>query len=61
MTARPRRLLTVCLGNHCRSPLAALILGELGGPAVEVHSAGTQVGRPPGARADGDQTDMTGP
>ncbi|WP_414506423.1 low molecular weight phosphotyrosine protein phosphatase [Streptomyces sp. NEAU-L66] len=46
---RPRRLLTVCLGNHCRSPLAALILAELGGPAVEVRSAGTRdkwVGRP---------------
>lgn len=50
MTAtRPRRLLTVCLGNHCRSPLAALILTELGGAAVEVRSAGTRdrwVGHP---------------
>lgn len=49
MTARPRRLLTVCLGNHCRSPLAALILAELGGPAVDVRSAGTRekwVGHP---------------
>ncbi len=48
-TARPRRLLTVCLGNHCRSPLAALILAELGGPAVEVRSAGIRdkwVGHP---------------
>lgn len=47
--ARPRRLLTVCLGNHCRSPLAALILAELGGPAVDVRSAGTRdkwVGKP---------------
>lgn len=42
MIARPRRLLNVCLGNHCRSPFAALILGELGGPAVEVRSAGTR-------------------
>lgn len=43
MTAdRPRRLLTVCLGNHCRSPLAAAVLAELGGPAVEVRSAGTR-------------------
>ncbi|MFF7648922.1 low molecular weight phosphatase family protein [Streptomyces sp. NPDC007983] len=41
-TARPRRLLAVCLGNHCRSPLAALILAGLGGPAVEVRSAGTR-------------------
>ncbi|GAA2507967.1 protein-tyrosine-phosphatase [Streptomyces thermolineatus] len=41
MTAgRPRRLLTVCLGNHCRSPVAAVVLAELGGPAVEVRSAG---------------------
>ncbi|KRV47401.1 protein tyrosine phosphatase [Wenjunlia vitaminophila] len=47
--ARPRRLLTVCLGNHCRSPVAALVLGELGGRAVEVRSAGTRdkwVGHP---------------
>ncbi|MGW7021777.1 low molecular weight protein-tyrosine-phosphatase [Streptomyces decoyicus] len=49
MTAGPRRLLTVCLGNHCRSPLAAVVLAELGGPAVEVRSAGTRdkwVGHP---------------
>ncbi|RII07990.1 Low molecular weight protein-tyrosine-phosphatase etp [Streptomyces sp. YIM 130001] len=37
---RPRRLLTVCLGNHCRSPLAAVILAHRGGPHVEVRSAG---------------------
>ncbi|MEU5834529.1 low molecular weight phosphotyrosine protein phosphatase [Streptomyces diacarni] len=46
---RPRRLLTVCLGNHCRSPLAALILAQLGGPAVDVRSAGIRgkwVGHP---------------
>lgn len=42
MTARPRRLLTVCLGNHCRSPLAAIILAQLGGDTVEVRSAGTR-------------------
>lgn len=51
--ARPRRLLTVCLGNHCRSPLAALVLAEFGGPAVEVRSAGIRdkwVGRPAHAR-----------
>ncbi|WAP57941.1 hypothetical protein [Streptomyces sp. S465] len=47
MTVRPRRLLTVCLGNHCRSPLAALILGELSGPAVEsTRPARKWVGRP---------------
>ncbi|MEV0112539.1 low molecular weight phosphotyrosine protein phosphatase [Streptomyces sp. NPDC050844] len=47
--ARPRRLLTVCLGNHCRSPLAALILETKGLGAVEVRSAGTRdkwVGQP---------------
>ncbi|MEU6172935.1 low molecular weight protein-tyrosine-phosphatase [Streptantibioticus parmotrematis] len=37
---RPWRLLTVCLGNHCRSPLAAAVLARRGGPAVEVRSAG---------------------
>jgi protein-tyrosine phosphatase len=49
MTAPPRRLLTVCLGNHCRSPLAAVILAQLGGDAVEARSAGTRdkwVGKP---------------
>lgn len=38
--ARPQRLLTVCLGNHCRSPLAAAVLNRLGGVAVETRSAG---------------------
>ncbi|MEV6796515.1 low molecular weight phosphotyrosine protein phosphatase [Streptomyces sp. NPDC051320] len=45
----PRRLLTVCLGNHCRSPLAAAVLTQLGRSAVEVRSAGTRdrwVGKP---------------
>ncbi|MFF5097867.1 MULTISPECIES: hypothetical protein [Actinosynnema] len=41
-TDRPRRLLTVCLGNHCRSPLAAVVLADLGGQAVQVRSAGTR-------------------
>ncbi|AYG77932.1 Low molecular weight protein-tyrosine-phosphatase Wzb [Streptomyces hundungensis] len=42
MTAsvRPRRILTVCLGNYCRSPFAALVLGVQGGDALEVRSAG---------------------
>jgi protein-tyrosine-phosphatase len=35
-----RRILTVCLGNHCRSPIAAVILAERGGDAVETCSAG---------------------
>ncbi|MFE1776002.1 low molecular weight protein-tyrosine-phosphatase [Streptomyces sp. NPDC059008] len=45
----PRRLLTVCLGNHCRSPLAAAVLAKVGGPAVEIRSAGIRdrwVGKP---------------
>jgi protein-tyrosine phosphatase len=37
---RPRRILTVCLGNHCRSPVAAAVLARRGGEAVEVRSAG---------------------
>jgi protein-tyrosine phosphatase len=44
-----RRILTVCLGNHCRSPLAAAVLAHHGGSAVEVRSAGIRdkwIGRP---------------
>ena len=36
---RPRRLLTVCKGGHCRAPMAAAVLTEYGGAAVEVRSA----------------------
>jgi protein-tyrosine phosphatase len=46
---RPRRILTVCMGNHCRAPLAAAVLAKLGGGAVEVRSAGIRnwhVGKP---------------
>ncbi|MGW0393849.1 low molecular weight protein-tyrosine-phosphatase [Streptomyces sp. NPDC003042] len=39
---RPRRILTVCLGNICRSPLAAAVLTHHGGHTVEVRSAGTR-------------------
>ena len=35
-----RRILVVCLGNHCRSPLAAAIIARRGGDAVDVRSAG---------------------
>jgi protein-tyrosine phosphatase len=48
-TARPRRILTVCLGNHCRSPFAAAVLARLGRGAVEARSAGIRdkwAGRP---------------
>ena len=47
--ARPRRILTVCLGNICRSPMAAAVLARHGGAAVQVRSAGLSgkwVGRP---------------
>ncbi|MFI8433771.1 low molecular weight protein-tyrosine-phosphatase [Streptomyces sp. NPDC079020] len=37
---RPRRILTVCMGCHCRAPLAAAVLAQHGGTAVEVRSAG---------------------
>lgn len=39
-----RRILVVCLGNHCRSPLAAAILTHRGGPAVAVCSAALHAG-----------------
>jgi protein-tyrosine phosphatase len=32
--------LVVCLGNHCRSPLAAAALARYGLPGTEVRSAG---------------------
>lgn len=35
-----RKLLTVCLGNYCRSPLAQVALTRRGGAAVTVRSAG---------------------
>lgn len=35
-----RNLLVVCLGNHCRSPLAAAVLARRGAAAVDVRSAG---------------------
>ncbi|MER5969685.1 low molecular weight phosphotyrosine protein phosphatase [Streptomyces sp. NPDC002055] len=35
-----RNLLTVCLGNHCRSPFAEIALTRRGGTTVAVRSAG---------------------
>ncbi|MFD9424003.1 MULTISPECIES: hypothetical protein [unclassified Streptomyces] len=35
-----RKLLTVCLGNYCRSPFAQVALTRRGGVAVTVRSAG---------------------
>ncbi len=40
MTVTFRRILVLCEGNHCRSPLAEALLREALGPTVEVHSAG---------------------
>ncbi len=48
-TARPPRVLTVCLGNVCRSPAAAAMLREsaaAAGATIEVDSAGTSVASP---------------
>ncbi|MFI1767543.1 low molecular weight protein-tyrosine-phosphatase [Streptomyces sp. NPDC020800] len=35
-----RKVLTVCLGNYCRSPFAALVLAHRGAAELEVRSAG---------------------
>jgi protein-tyrosine phosphatase len=35
-----RRVLVVCLGNHCRSPLGAAALARHAPPGTEVRSAG---------------------
>lgn len=37
-----RRVLILCTGNSARSQMAEGLLRHLGGPAVEVHSAGTK-------------------
>ena len=39
MNTRPRRILTVCKGGHCRAPLAAAILAHHGGNGVETRAA----------------------
>ncbi|MEU6375493.1 low molecular weight protein-tyrosine-phosphatase [Streptomyces sp. NPDC046909] len=44
-----KNILTVCLGNICRSPYAAIVLQYGGGPAVDACSAGLRdkwAGRP---------------
>ena len=38
--AGSRRVLVVCLGNHCRSPLGAAALARHAPPGTEVRSAG---------------------
>ena len=42
MVERKRRVLFVCIGNCCRSPLAEALLRHRGGDRFEVHSAGTR-------------------
>lgn len=57
MSAVPPRILFVCLGNICRSPLAEAAMrtaAERAGIQLDVDSAGTgdwHVGRPPDPRA----------
>jgi protein-tyrosine-phosphatase len=47
MASHPVRLLFVCIGNTCRSPLAAAVASALLGPRVHAESAGvTETGRP---------------
>lgn len=49
MSGDPRRVLVVCLGNHCRSPMAAAALERHGPPGTEIRSAGLadkHAGRP---------------
>src|SRR5438105_1519215 len=47
MMLRPVRLLFVCIGNTCRSPLAAAVASALLGSRVHAESAGiTETGRP---------------
>ena len=41
---RPVRILVICTGNRARSQMAHGWLRHLGGPAVEVESAGTDPG-----------------
>ncbi|MFD8750181.1 low molecular weight phosphotyrosine protein phosphatase [Kitasatospora sp. NPDC059577] len=44
-----RRVLVVCKGNHCRSPIAALIIAQRSSGALHVRSAGLRpwhVGKP---------------
>lgn len=46
---RRRNVLVICKGNHCRSPIAALIIAEQAGGTLDVRSAGTRdwhVGKP---------------
>ncbi|MFI5617424.1 low molecular weight phosphatase family protein [Streptomyces sp. NPDC051567] len=49
MSPTRRKVLVICKGNHCRSPIAALIIAERAGGTLDVRSAGTRdwhVGKP---------------
>ncbi|MFJ6380827.1 low molecular weight phosphatase family protein [Kitasatospora sp. NPDC092039] len=49
MSPARRKVLVICKGNHCRSPIAALIIAERSGGALDVRSAGIRdwrVGKP---------------
>ncbi|TQF05899.1 low molecular weight phosphotyrosine protein phosphatase [Kitasatospora acidiphila] len=49
MSSRRRRVLVICKGNHCRSPIAALVIAEQSGSTLDVRSAGLRnwhVGKP---------------
>ncbi len=39
---KPKRVLVLCTGNRCRSQMAEGWLRHLGGPGVQVSSAGTK-------------------
>ncbi|GAB2690481.1 arsenate-mycothiol transferase ArsC [Kitasatospora kifunensis] len=41
MSSDRRKVLVICKGNHCRSPIAAAIITERSGGALDVRSAGT--------------------
>ncbi|WP_033349448.1 low molecular weight phosphatase family protein [Kitasatospora aureofaciens] len=49
MRSARRRVLVVCKGNHCRSPIAALVIAHRSGGTLDVRSAGLRpwhVGKP---------------
>ncbi|MDY0810724.1 low molecular weight phosphotyrosine protein phosphatase [Kitasatospora purpeofusca] len=49
MSLTRRKVLVICRGNHCRSPIAALVIAERAGGTLDVRSAGTRdwhVGKP---------------
>jgi protein-tyrosine phosphatase len=41
------RVLLICMGNICRSPMALAVVRQLAGSRLEVDSAGTHAVRPP--------------